>query len=516
MNTIFSDFSKDVDLSIFRESNKDPKTPLRRHYLSLVGLLEYVDILNGGLPGRSLPEGMTVDDVKRMVSHAINDLDTKEAMSTDSSLPEHDYVDLGLPSGTLWATENIKDAEGKDLYFAWGETRGYTKEQVEKYGWYKILRQEWKKYNKNDGLMVLEPEDDAATVNWGKEWKTPTKNQFVELMAETNYEWTEIDGVPGAKLTSKVEGYTDKFIFFPAVGLANKGAIGGPNDIASFWTNSLIENALIAANRLYIDIDNPMEITSGSRYYGASVRPVLAQCADGELLEHDYVDLGLPSGTLWATENIKDTEGNNLYFAWGETHGYTAEQVGIEEGKRQFIQDDYELNGYVWHGAYTYNMNKYNETDGLTVLELEDDAAMVNWGEEWKIPTKEQFEELIANTTCAFDFISKKFKFTSIVDGYTDKFISLPGVGYVWSDGSIHYSFLSCRYWSASLNDSDHKYACNLSADLGKPELMSNFHVRSEGLLICPVRTQGIDRTQGTQGTQGTEGTQGTQGTEGA
>ena len=113
MNTIFSDFSKDVDLSIFRESNKDPKTPLRRHYLSLVGLLEYVDILNGGLPGRSLPDGMTADDVKRMVSHAIGDLDTMNAMSTseESSLSEHDYIDPGLPSGTQ-STQGTENTQG--------------------------------------------------------------------------------------------------------------------------------------------------------------------------------------------------------------------------------------------------------------------------------------------------------------------------------------------------------------------------------------------------------------------
>lgn len=302
MNTIFSDFSKDVDLSIFRESNKDPKTPLRRHYLSLVGLLEYVDILNGDLPGHALPKGMTVDDVKRMVSHAINDLDTKEAMSTDSSLPEHDYVDLGLPSGTLWATENIKDADGKDLYFAWGETRGYTKEQVKKYGWY---------------------------------------------------------------------------------------------------------------------------------------------------------------------------------------------------------------------GAYTYNMNKYNENDGLTVLELEDDAATVNWGEEWKIPTKEQFEELIANTTFVSPISSGKSKFTSTVDGYTDKFIVLPGASYVKSDGEIAPVPWMVRYWSASRSDSNHKLAYYLAADFGAPKIEEDLHTRVEGLTIYPVRTQGIDRTQGTQGTQGTQSTQGTQGTEG-
>lgn len=81
MNTIFDDFDKDVNLSIFRKGNENPKTPMRRRYLSLVGLLEYVDIINGDLTGRSLPEGMTVDDVKRRISHVIGDLDTRQAMS---------------------------------------------------------------------------------------------------------------------------------------------------------------------------------------------------------------------------------------------------------------------------------------------------------------------------------------------------------------------------------------------------------------------------------------------------
>ena len=287
MNTIFSGFSKDVDLSIFRESNKDPKTPLRRHYLSLVGLLEYVDILNGGLPGHTLPEGMTVDDVKRMVSHAINDLDTKKAISTDSSLPEHDYVDLGLPSGTLWATENIKDAEGNDLYFAWGEPRGYTKEQVEKYGWYK--KPIWKliKYIKTDGLIVLEPKDDAAIVNWSEEWRTPTEDQFNELKAKTNHEWTEIDGVRGIKFTSTIEGYTDKFLFFPATGLARNGKVTELNTVVCYWANSVYKPNLEHANCLYIEKASTSNPTTRARWDGANVRPVLVQDADDELLEHD-------------------------------------------------------------------------------------------------------------------------------------------------------------------------------------------------------------------------------------
>ena len=101
MNTIFDNFSKDIRLSIFRKSNKDAKTALRRHYLSLTGLLEYVDILNGDLPGRSLPEGITEETVKGMIIQCIGDLDTTNTFSTGGSLHGHDYVDLGLPSGTL-------------------------------------------------------------------------------------------------------------------------------------------------------------------------------------------------------------------------------------------------------------------------------------------------------------------------------------------------------------------------------------------------------------------------------
>ena len=255
MNTIFSDFSKDVDLSIFKESKKDSKSSIRRHYLSLVGLLEYVDILNGDLPGRALPKGMTVDDVKRMVSHAISDLDTMKAISADGSLPEHEYVDLGLPSGTLWATEHINDANGNTLYFAWGETHGYTKEQIgDEEGKrafddddYELGPIDWdddtnygtKKYNQNDGLTVLKPEDDAATVNWGEGWKMPISEQIEELIANTRAYRVEDDEVPYFKLISMVEGYTDKFIFIP-ITKSNYNDITKPEgSIGEFWSTSL-------------------------------------------------------------------------------------------------------------------------------------------------------------------------------------------------------------------------------------------------------------------------------------
>lgn len=296
MNTIFSDFSKDVDLSIFKESKKDSKSSIRRHYLSLVGILEYVDILNGDLPGRSLPDGMTADDVKRMVSHAIGDLDTSNTMSTDGHLPEHEYVDLGLPSGTLWATENIKDADGNELYFAWGETRGYTAGQVGKieegkiaFNWndYAFGAVDWdedtnygmKKYNNTDNLEVLEPKDDAATVNWGEGWKMPTEEQIYELSSSTRWEQTTVNGIPGTKLISKVEGYTDKFLFFPTIGYADDGEFAWDGSTGWYWSSSMYRF-------IGIDMGGALWLSNGPMYYytnrcyGCPVRPVRTQGID--------------------------------------------------------------------------------------------------------------------------------------------------------------------------------------------------------------------------------------------
>lgn len=107
----------------------------------------------------------------------------------------------------------------------------------------------------------------------------------------------------------------------------------------------------------------------------------------------DYVDLGLPSKLLWAKKNLgaETEEDAGLYFQWGDTQGYTAEQVGVD---KQFTLDDYKFS---IDGSGS-NFSKYNSTDGKTVLDLEDDAVRVAMGGNWRIPTNEDFQELINNT----------------------------------------------------------------------------------------------------------------------
>ena len=109
--------------------------------------------------------------------------------------PEHEYVDLGLPSGTLWATDDIKNESGNTIYFRWGETQGYTDEQLEqelpdyKFFIYKDGYEypEMTKYGYVDGKFLLDPKDDAATANWGPDWCMPTYAQILELLMSGSY-----------------------------------------------------------------------------------------------------------------------------------------------------------------------------------------------------------------------------------------------------------------------------------------------------------------------------------------
>ena len=117
---------------------------------------------------------------------------------------------------------------------------------------------------------------------------------------------------------------------------------------------------------------------------------------------HAYVDLGLPSGTLWATMNVganSETD-KGLYFQWGDVQGYSQEQVGTD---KTFDWTTYKYcNGAVNKQTKYCNKSSYGDggyTDELTELELSDDAAHVIWGGDWHMPTKQQVEELITNTT---------------------------------------------------------------------------------------------------------------------
>ena len=111
---------------------------------------------------------------------------------------------------------------------------------------------------------------------------------------------------------------------------------------------------------------------------------------------YEKVDLGLPSGLLWANKNIgaETEEDAGLYFQWGDIQGYTAEQVGVDK------QFNGNWSDYKW--GVNPNFTKYNTSDGLTTLESSDDAATQLMGSEWRMPTIADYRELIDNTDVYF------------------------------------------------------------------------------------------------------------------
>ena len=174
---------------------------------------------------------------------------------------------------------------------------------------------------------------------------------------------------------------------------------------------------------------------------------------EGGGVTYEYVDLGLKSGTLWAKCNIgaeKETDAG-LYFAWGETTGYTASQVGTD---KHFSESDYK---YVNSSS---NLTKYNQSDGKTVLESTDDAATQIMGDEWRMPTKDECQELIDETTNEWDSINgvTGWKFT----GSNGNYIFIPAAGDC-GDGSVNTVGGNGYVWSSSLNTSSPDLAWYLS-----------------------------------------------------
>ncbi len=147
----------------------------------------------------------------------------------------HEYVDLGLPSGTLWATCNVgaTTPEGYGDYFAWGETAPKPDscslwEYYKWFGNYDGFHVDVTKYYYFDNSTTLLPEDDAATANWGNGWCMPTVEQWKELYQYVNSTGTIQNGVFGRLFTSN----NGRSLFLPATDLEY-------SDNGWYWTSSL-------------------------------------------------------------------------------------------------------------------------------------------------------------------------------------------------------------------------------------------------------------------------------------
>lgn len=203
-----------------------------------------------------------------------------------------EWVDLDLPGRVLWAAWNVGATKAEDygLYFAWGETQGYKGDASDghvfdwaHYKWMTKGKDDWKYINKyqiedeytdavwynnktfvGDGIDVLDAVDDAATVNWGSEWRMPTKQEMKDLFNEEYCTWTttSINGVKCYEFKSKSNG---NCIYFPAAGQRYYSYLFLAGHEFYYWTNTLSDRTYNAYALNGKDIE---------RWYGNTVRAV--------------------------------------------------------------------------------------------------------------------------------------------------------------------------------------------------------------------------------------------------
>ncbi len=459
-------------------------------------------------------------------------------LNPEPPVEEHEWVDLGLPSGTLWATCNVGANSPEEFgdYFAWGETEPKDYYHLGTYKWCNGSYNTMTKYcvhsdfganGLTDGKTELDPDDDAAYVNWGPQWRMPTLEQLQELIDKCTWTWTTKNGVNGRLVT----GPNGNTMFLPAASYRVNDSYAGSGGF--YWSRMLDQsnsyrvhklgfdnyyksrgygyrdNGLsvraVRVEKLYIEqksvdlgvlpvettrtsemtivnndpeaqtltvsVDEPfflkqeqgstssmtIEVPAKSR---ATVTVMFTATELGEfngnvtflspeldgdqcvipvhalvVPQCDYVDLGLPSGTLWATCNIgaSSPEEYGDYFAWGETEP----------------KDYYDWSTYKWCNGSMDSMTKYCTGDNKTELDPEDDAAYVNWGSSWRMPTSEQQQELTLN--CTWTWAQHNGVAGQLVTGPNGNTIFLPTAGYCGNQ-NLHQAGLDGYYWSRTLS----------------------------------------------------------------
>ncbi len=220
------------------------------------------------------------------------------------------------------------------------------------------------------------------------------------------------------------------------------GDVNNDGEVNIADVNTVIDFILGSRSRQSIDVNGDGEINI------ADVNAVIGIILEGTSVseEHEYVDLGLPSGTLWATCNVgADTpEDYGDYFAWGETES----------------KDVYNWDTYKWCNGSEGTITKYciddnhgynNFTDGKTELDFADDAAYVNFGTSWRMPTWEQACELVEY--CSWTWTSKNGVHGQLGTGPNGNCIFLPAAGGRWNQSLYHVGSWGV-YWSCTLSPS--------------------------------------------------------------
>lgn len=312
------------------------------------------------------------------------------------------FVDMGLPSGTLWAKVNLGAEDEADTgdRFYFGETQGYQGAELEAkinedYKPQSYERGWWDSEEGNYENNKITDKNNAVKVIMGNGFDIPRHRDFSELVDNSDMEIIEINGRngivnnKGLKLTSKINGnvlimpcwYSDIYytgvVYYQSPCRSNGG---GGEDI--------IETTMIDGD------SNNSSFTSTPVSLPCPIRPIKKYVFPTEML---FVDMGLPSGTLWANKNLgAETEiGKGDYYYFGETQGYQG--ASLEAIQAQNHISPFEAwSRIIWEqqdkGAYEDKWANYEITDAYN-------AAKVVGNPEWDIPNENEWAELSSNCT---------------------------------------------------------------------------------------------------------------------
>ena len=366
-------------------------------------------------------------------------------------------IDLGLPSGTKWANMNVdaQSPEENGGYYAWGEYEEKNYYSLDNYRLYEIGY-----FNGNTFLKDTPiPENIAGTdwdvvhVKWGGDWTMPTYEQFKELIDNCETEHCEYNNVIGCKFTAK----NGNSIFLPFAGLWWGDEFRFFGESGNYWlSNRKSSNS--------VNIFGSTPYLAVSRFYdGLNVRPVKG----GNIKPRNIqaIDLNLPSGTKWANMNVGATapEDYGAYYAWGER---------------------WTKNNYVWDN-YQFFHDATFEDIGSDIAGSNHDVATSAWGQGWKMPTVEQFQELIDNCEKEWVTINKinGVKFTAS----NGNSIFLPAAGNFHE--TLDFRTTQGYYWTSMTNPNETGYAYNLFFEewSESPRVQISSYYRLNGRSIRPV-----------------------------
>lgn len=329
-------------------------------------------------------------------------------------------VDLGL--SVKWASYNIGATKPEECgdYFAWGETETKVSYDEDNYTMYDKYRLKSKDY-----IEKLQLEDDVANKRWGEGWRIPTIKEFGELMDKCIFKYSIRGNVAGCT----VIGPNGNTIFLPFAGAKSGKSVlksdQGVNNIGiyrsgtqrispDYYTTNdegewIVGEKFVVKNRSFVfyeyNVQNTMETEYALNYVGIPVRAVYSSNTvqsiqeEGNSFSMKAIDLGL--SVKWAECNLGavNPEDEGELYAWGETKSKQSftftNYFDFKEKKSEFEFMKYNKKKYTYEGKNGY----YSSTIPYTLLDPQDDAAHVNLGGNWQMPTKKDFEELLEECT---------------------------------------------------------------------------------------------------------------------